>query len=131
MANIKNMQMWDTICRDARISIRKSMLGLRTTAIFQPTNSPLEATTVELSHDDGERLRHILGQPAKELIKAIADFRPKPTVNGNYITEIVCSQDGAFLAIQLLQFIQLNYEPVTDVSVFEGDEAKALQQLFF
>ena len=37
MANIKNLQMWNDICADARISISKSMLGLKTTATYIPT----------------------------------------------------------------------------------------------
>ena len=42
MANIKNLQMWNTICTDARISISKSMLGLRTTATYIPSNSVID-----------------------------------------------------------------------------------------
>ena len=50
MANIKNLQMWNSICADARISISKSMFGLRTTATFSPTNSVIDANTFEYRH---------------------------------------------------------------------------------
>ena len=43
MANIKNLQMWNTICVDARISISKSLFGLHTTATYNPTNSVIDA----------------------------------------------------------------------------------------
>ncbi len=45
MANIKQLQMWNSICADARISISKSLFGLRTTAVYNPTNSVIDAQT--------------------------------------------------------------------------------------
>ena len=130
MANIKNMQMWNSICADARISISKSMFGLRTTATFSPTNSVIDANTFEYSPADGEHLKRLLDMPREKLPSAIGDFRPKPTVNGNYMAEVCASRDGAFLAVQLFQFIRMSYEPVTDVLVFEGDDARVVKQMF-
>ena len=155
MANIKNMQMWNSICADARISISKTLFGLRTTATFSPTNSVIDANTFEYSPADGERLKRILDTPrelmeqreqsragsdsaesrqkssnAQKLSAAIGDFRPKATVNGNYMAEVCASRDGAFLAVQLHQFTRMSYEPVTDVLLFEGDDARMMKQLF-
>ena len=130
MANIKNMQMWNSICADARISISKSMFGLRATATFSPTNSVIDANTFEYSPADGERLKRLLDTSREKLAAAIGDFRPKATVNGNYMAEVCASRDGAFLAVQLHQFIRMSYEPVTDVIVFEGDDARIVKQLF-
>lgn len=130
MANIKNLQMWDSICADARISISKSLFGLRTTATYNPTNSVVDAKTYEYSPADGERLKRLLETSREKLSEAIGDFRPKATVNGNFMAEVCASDDGAFLAVQLFQFIRMSYEPVTEVLFFEGTDAKALGQLF-
>ena len=130
MANIKNLQMWNTICADARVSISKSLLGLRTTAIYTPSTSVIDANTFEYSPADGERLKHLLDTPSEKLATAIGDYLPKPTVNGNYMAEVCASRDGAFLVVQLFQFAHLSYEPVTDVLVFEGDAARCVKQLF-
>lgn len=130
MANIKNMQMWNTICADARISISKSLFGLRATATYTPSNSVIDANTFEYSPADGERLKRLLDTPSEKLATAIGNFRPKTVVNGNYMAEVCISRDGAFLAVQLLQFAHLSYEPVTDVLVFEGDTARIVKQLF-
>lgn len=130
MANIKNMQMWNSICADARISISKSLFGLRTTATFSPTNSVIDSNTFEYSPADGERLKRLLDTPREKLAAAIGDFRPKATVNGNYMAEVCASRDGAFLAVQLHQFTRMSYEPVTDVLLFEGDDARMMKQLF-
>lgn len=130
MANIKNMQMWNTICADVRISISKSLLGLRTTMTYTPSNSIIDANTFEYSPADGDRLKRLLDTPREKLVDALGDFRPKTVANGNYLAEVCISRDGAFLAVLLLQFTHLSYEPVTDVLVFEGDIARAVRQLF-
>ena len=46
MANIKTLQMWKDICADARISVSKSMLGRKTTAVYEPTQSVIDAYTI-------------------------------------------------------------------------------------
>lgn len=130
MANIKNLQMWNTICADARISISKSLLGLHITATYNPTNSVIDAGTKEYSTTDGERLKRLLDTPHERLKKVIGDFHPAETANGNFMVELCCSRDGAFLAVQLFQFIRLNYEQVTGVLVFEGEDVFILKQLF-
>ncbi|MCR4957203.1 MAG: hypothetical protein K6B13_01145 [Prevotella sp.] len=129
MANIKNLQMWNTICTDARISISKSMLGLRTTANYIPSNSVLDVKTIEYSAADGERLKRLLTSPRENLEKAIGDFHPTQTANGNFMAELCVSRDGAFLAVQLFQFVLMKYEPATDVLIYEGAEARIVKQL--
>ena len=56
MANIKNMRMWESICTDARISIQNSLFGLRSKAIYTPTNSVIDAKSIEYSPEDGARI---------------------------------------------------------------------------
>ena len=130
MANIKNLQMWDSICADARISISKSLFGLRTTATFNPTNSVIDANTFEYSPEDGKRVKNILDMPKEKIVDAIGNLCPKTADYGNYKAEVCTSRDGGFLAVQLFQFEKLNYEPVTGVLIFEGKEADAISKLF-
>lgn len=130
MTKVKNLQMWHTICNDARISISKSLFGLSTTAIYNLTNSPLEGYIFEFSPADGEKLKMILESPREILQSTIRGFHPQKTVNGNYMVEVCGSQDGEFVAVLVNQFIHMSYEPVTDVLIFEGKEAQAVKQLF-
>ncbi len=131
MANIKNMQMWQTICADDRISISKSLFGLRTTTIFEPTDSIIDANRLEYSPADGERIRRILEAPREKLAITIGNFHPTPISCGNYKADVCASRDGAFLALQLFQYVKLGYEPVTDVLIFEGNEAATISKLFY
>ena len=130
MANIKHLQMGKTICGDARVSVATSLFGLRTTATYRPTGSPIDVRVVELSPNDGDRLKRILATPRQALADAIGGFRPTPVVNGNYQVELCASRDGEFAAIQLAQFNKLCYEPVTDVITLEGEDARLVAGMF-
>jgi len=130
MANIKNLQMWNDICADARISIRKSFFGLRTTAVYRPTGSIIDARILEFSPADGNHLKQIFYTSGIELDRIIGDFRPKPISNGNYLAEVCTSRDGIFLAVRIYQYSQLNYNPVTDTLIFEGDDARTVGKMF-
>ena len=51
------------------------------------------------------------------------------TPNGNYILEACVSRDGTYVALLLLQYKQLDYEPVTDVLVYEGESAQIISRI--
>lgn len=130
MTKVKNLQMWHTICNDARISINKSFFGLNITAIYNKTNSPLAANIFEFSPADGEKLKMVLESDREKLDSIIGGFHPQKTVNGNYMVEVCASADGEFIAVLVNQFFQMCYEPVTDVLIFEGKEAQVVKKLF-
>ena len=122
--------MWKDICADARISVSKSMLGLKTTAVYNPTQSVIDVRTYEYSPQDGDRLRHILSSHKKDAAEAIDGFRPKEVPNGNYMLEVAHSRDGQFVALLLNQFQRMSYEPVTSTLIFEGVDAQIISKLF-
>lgn len=130
MANIKNMRMWESICNDTRIHIEKKMFGLRTLATYTKSGSEIEAVILEYSPNDGTRLKQLLELPVSKLAVAMGHFRPRATVNGNYMLELCRSKDGAFLALMLKQYLNMVYEPVTNVFIYESEDAKTVGMLF-
>ena len=122
--------MWKDICADARISVSKSMLGLKTTAVYNPTQSVIDVRTYEYSPQDGDRLRSILSSHIKDAAEAIDGFHPKNVPNGNYMLEVAHSRDGHFVALLLNQFQKMSYEPVTSTLIFEGADAQIISKLF-
>ena len=130
MSNIKNLQMWKDICADARVSISKSLFGLKTTAVYVPTQSVIDAHTIEYASQDGDRLLRILSAPGSDLAKVVDGFCPKEVANGNYLLEVARSRDGQFVALLLQQFKHLSYENVTETFVFEGVDAQVISRLF-
>lgn len=130
MANIKNLQMWNDICADNRISISKSLFGLKTIVTYNKTQSKVSARTIQLSPSDGEHLKRFLERTKNDIENVIGNFHPKEVANGNYMLELALSEDGNYLALLLHQFTQLSYEPVTKMLTFEGNEAQTISKLF-
>lgn len=127
MANIKNMQMGDAICGDARIGIRKGLLGLTTKYVYLPTESLVKGEKREVDEECGKRLLQLLQSPTPQ---PLADkLRLAEAVNGNYLVEIAYSADKSFVALHVLRYDRLNYEPVAPVRIYEGDEARAISQI--
>ena len=122
--------MWNDICADARISVSKSLFGLKATAVYAPTQSVIDASTFQYIPQDGDRIRRILSTPREDLAEAIKGFRPREVPNGNYMLEVARSRDGQFVALLLQQFKQMSYEPVTGTIFFVGVDAKIISQLF-
>ena len=131
MANIKSLQIWNEICTDARLSISKSLFGLKTTVTYKPTGSKLIANIAGYSPSDGAQLKRIVETLHEGTAKDVNGFRPKPVPNGNYQVEACASEDGEYLAVMLYKFIQLGYEPVTGMHSFEGEKARILKQILF
>ena len=130
MTNIKNLQMWDSISNDTRIGIVKSFFGLLPKTVYLPTKSEIDVKEVELTPNDGHRIKSIMETPQVEIAKVINGFRPEKVDLGNYMLELCVSRDGNFAIAQLFQFVQLRYEPVTRVIAFEGADARIFGQMF-
>ncbi|MBO7637051.1 MAG: hypothetical protein J6S89_10805 [Paludibacteraceae bacterium] len=130
MANIKSLQMWNDICADARVCISKSWFGLKTVVKCASTGSVIEPKKVQLDQQDGDRLQRILRTSSENLTQAVENFHLKESYNGRYILESCVSKDGMYVAMLLLQFKNFDYEPVTDVVVYEGENAKIISQIF-
>ena len=122
--------MWNTICTSGRVSVSKSFFGLCTSVTYCPTNSIIDSNNYEYTPADGERLKQLLNTPRERMAERLQDFHIQKTVNGNYMAEVCASRDDAFFAIQLFQFQKLNYEPVTEPLILEGEEAAAMSKLF-
>lgn len=77
---IKNLWMWNNI----RVSICKMLLGLKTIAIYQRTQSIIVAKTKKQPQDD-DRLRSILESSVKKNGGNQCRFLSESVPNGTYI----------------------------------------------
>lgn len=129
MSTLNKLQMAHTICKDARVDTRKSFLGLCTTLTYNPTQSIIDARQIELTPSEGDQLSRLMNDGRDPLLKAAASIKLHPIVNGNYKLDVCVSRDHQFVALQLLKYMQLNYEPVTDIMIFEHDEAQRVSAM--
>lgn len=129
MANFNGMTISERIVKDSRIYIKTALFGLFKKYYYASTNSKIKGIKMEFSPSDGIKIEHALSNKEKavSLIYEIGKLNTTPL--GNYLLEIGLSEDKQFIAIMLFQFKMLNYEPVSDVCIFEGDEAKKIAEI--
>lgn len=127
MATITNLAMSKDLAKDERISIKKAFFGLSTKAFYTGTNSALKASKTEYTQEVGSKMTRALSATPDKCAEQFAALGKQPsTTLGNYLLEECHSADGNFAALQLFQYSHMNYQPVTGVCFFEGNDAQAV-----
>ena len=89
--------------------------------IYQPTGSAVKKGTLYMDTIELQRIEDMIKK------KDFSDsFRSSLKGSGNGRIDYLISQDGRFLAIQLLCFVPYTYEPITDRCYFTDDEAVSI-----
>lgn len=130
MANIKHLEMCENVKNLPQIEIKKTCFGLSTQVIYSPTKSKVKAKQNEYSVENGTRLEKILNADETTAMEMLQKKQLKPSSMGNIRLDACISNDHQFAAVQLLRFIDFNYQPFTDVVVYEGKTAEAIADLF-
>lgn len=131
MANFNSLAMSKHFVDDSRIHIKKSFFGLCKKYYYAPTDSLITACRKEYTPSDGYKIEQAMNSESSVRVKQMAALGKKPvTTLGNYMLEMYQSADCQFAAVQLYQFKQLSYEPVTPVYTFEGEDARTIVNTF-
>lgn len=129
MSSFGNLAMSADIAKDNRISISKSLFGLLTKVVYSPTQSPVAAKKRELDAEKGGLLEKAINSPAAKRVEALVAFGHVPdTTLGNYLLEVCHSSDSQYLSLRLYRFIQMRYEPVSEICTFDGADAQKVIQ---
>ena len=92
-----------------------------TETVYQPTGSSVKKGTLYMDTEELQRIQDMMKK------KDFSDsFRSSLKGSGNGRMDYMISQDGRFVAIQLLCFVPYTYEPVTDRCYYTDDEAVAI-----
>lgn len=127
MAKLSNMALGKALAKQSVISISSSFFGLCQKATYTATGSAVKAVSLQYSQEEGARLERALCGDRAVRAAAVAKLgRLNEAAIGNYLLEACFSADRQFAALQLFQYQQLQYQPVTEVCVFEGDEASTV-----
>jgi len=130
MAKINHLEMGAEVMALEQVETKKGFLGLSTKLIYKPTNSLIKVKENEYSAENGRRLEDILATDPENVEEAINKFPISATGIGNMKLEACISEDHQFAAVQLLAFKDFDYEPVTEVHIYEGKAAGAVAKLF-
>lgn len=131
MENFKSLAISKHFVGDSRIHIKKSFFGLCKKYYYAPTGSLITAYRKEYTPSDGYKIEQAMNSDPSVRLKQMATLGKMPTTAlGNYMLEMYQSADCQFAAVQLYQFKQLSYEPVTPVYTFEGEDASTVANAF-
>lgn len=125
MANIAKMEMANVLFKKDCIKVEKAFLGLMTKVTYTPTNSPIVGLCLEYDLANGQKVKDIVeAAPSKVESVIKKEGKPQPCDNGNMRLTICFSRDHRFAALQLFQFTNFEYHPMSEIHIVEGDEAE-------
>ena len=130
MAKINHLEMAENLKSLNDIEVKKGFMGWSIKLIYKPTNSVLKVKEQEYTAEDGKKLANILSSAPENVEAAISKFPVSAVGMGNMKLEACISQDGQFVAAQLLSFKDFSYQPVTEMKVYTGKTAEAFAKLF-
>lgn len=130
MAKINHLEMTENLMALNDIEVKKGFMGWSIKLIYKPTNSVLKVKEQEQTVEDGKKLASILSSAPENVEAAISKFPVSAVGMGNMKLEACISQDGQFVAAQLLSFKDFSYQPVTEMKVYTGKTAEAFVKLF-
>lgn len=124
MPKFKNLEISKDLSNDNRISVKNTLFGFFSTAIYVPTGSKIIAKRIEYSQEDGGKLERALNGDAESHLHLFSNIgKLKEAHLGNFLLEICYSADHEFVAMRLFRFSQMIYQPATEVCIFEGGDA--------
>ena len=127
MANIKNLGMAEQLLANPNISVRKSLFGLVTNYIYNPSGCNIKVVQKNYNPGDGDAVKRMLSLGVDGLKKGLkSKGLPNPIVIGNMQLNICFTKDCQFLAMQMEQFVDYLYKPITDLVIAEGEDAQQI-----
>lgn len=130
MAKINHLEMTENLMTLNDIEVKKGFMGWSIKLIYKPTDSVLKVKEQEYTVEDGKKLASILSSAPENVEAAISKSPVSAVGMGNMKLEACISQDGQFVAAQLLSFKDFSYQPVTEMKVYTGKTAEAFAKLF-
>ena len=125
MSSLKNLAMADVIATHKHINIKKSFFGLKETVVYNQTGSEVEIKQIEYTPESGKEIEKLLKAPTlKDALASVGKIEQRPM--GNARLDICVSKDRQFIALQLFNYYDLMFHPITDPKIIEGHDAELI-----
>jgi len=108
---------------------KKVMFGLITRYEYSPTGSVLRLDYKACGASTGETLRNALEKGVDELKSALKSKKLDFVDIGSMQLAVCQSADHNFVALQLESYYGFMYHPVSEVIIFENDDAREVLSL--
>jgi len=130
MINIKNLAMAEAVFANKDISTEKTFLGLNLKVIYKPTGSRVGAYELYYNYRDLGTLNQLFDKEPSALEKDLLKKKLETTkMSDNIRLEICLSWDKKFAGLQLLQYSDFFYKPISKPRFFENGDAEIIAGL--
>lgn len=124
MANFNHLSMATELLSRDNLRVVSSMLGLSKKLVYIPTGATVMVKKYNYNPEALSHLQRVVESNGKSLAAAIKACRAKKLDIGNIELDICIASDKQFVALQLLQFMDYTYQPISKVAFHEGEEAE-------
>lgn len=130
MASFNNLEMAPVVAAHPNIEVHKGFLGFCTKVYYRPTQSLVDCLRNYYTVLSGNSLHQFLIKFEQDPSCAEHEtLKMESDPNGHYCLEMCVARDGSFFALQLFRYGELEYCPVTDIKIYEGQKAEMLMKV--
>lgn len=129
MANFKKLEMAKELLSHKNIRVVSTMLGMSKKLVYITTGATVKVNKYNYNPEAVAHLQRVIESDGKGLASAVKACRVTKLEIGNIELDACVSTDKQFVALQLLQFSDYTYHPITRVSFYEGEEAQLVASI--
>jgi len=129
MANLNKLAMSAELLSRNDLRIVSTMLGLSKKLVYVTTGATVAAKKYNFNPEAVTHLQRVIESSGKELTAAVKACRVHQQEIGNIELDACISTDKRFVALQLLQFSDYTYHPISKVAFYEGDQAQLVASI--
>ena len=130
---MENQPKWlkELVAQQTYIIDDSLFFGLFHRFLYAPTASTLHFESRYYAPVLREELKEIFALSDQAFEKRLARInRYEQAVNGNMQVECCFSKDKEFVALRLMQYAQIDYQPVSEARFLQGEAAKQAAKVF-
>ncbi len=129
MANIEKLEMIKLIPNNGLFTVKKGFLGFGTKTMLKDSGCPVSVVVREYSPADGDKMERVLRAERCKIAEELSKGGIQTTDMGNARLEVILSDDGTFLMMQLFRFSDFKYRPASEVVTVTGPDAACVGKL--
>lgn len=124
MANFNKLAMSAELLSRNDLRIESTLLGLSKKLVYTPTGATVNVKKCNYNPEAVAHLQRIIDSDGHGLSAAVKACHVERLEIGNIELDACISTDKQFAALQLLQFIDYTYQPISKVAFFVGEQAQ-------
>ncbi len=130
MTSINKLELTKALAKSELFTVKKGFLGMGTKMTYVPTGSNVKAEVLEYSLTDAEQLERIMRMDKAQMVKSLQSANLQAAHMGNARLEVLKSEDGACVVMQLFRFADFSFRAASEVIILEGEDAEAVSKIY-